>query len=154
MISMQIDWSGMASVLIDTNLLVYVYDQNAPVKQRRAIEVLERVRSDHTGVITAQVLSEFYAVATRKLSPPLTPAQAEAQLQIFSLQWPVFPVTEAVVLLAARGAQKHQIHFWDAQIWAAARLHGITLVYSENFNSGAVIKGVRLVNPLTETGYL
>jgi predicted nucleic acid-binding protein len=140
----------MNSVLIDTNILIYAYDQNAPGKQRCAIEVLQRVRAAQTGVVTAQVLSEFYTVATRKLAPPLTPAQAEAQLRAFSMQWPVLPITEAVVFLAARGAQEHHMHFWDAQIWAAARLHGITLIYSEDFNSGAVIAGVRFVNPLEE----
>lgn len=140
----------MDSVLIDTNILVYAYDQNAPVKQRRAIDVLERVRDAQTGVVTAQVLSEFYSVATRKLSPPLTPTQAEAQLRAFSMQWPVLPITEAVVFLAARGTQEHQMHFWNAQIWAAARLHGITLIYSEDFATGAVIEGVRFVNPLAE----
>ncbi len=137
-------------VLLDTNILIYAYDQNAPLKQRRAIEVLNRVRAAQTGVVTAQVLSEFYAVATRKLTPPLSPAQAERQLRAFAAQWPVLPITDMVVLLAARATQQYQLHFWDAQIWAAARLHGITLVYSEDFNPGAVIEGVRFENPLAE----
>ena len=113
-----------------------------------AFEVLEHVRATQTGVITAQILSEFFVVATRKLVPPLTSAQAEAQLRTFSMQWPVLPITEAVVFLAARATQEHQMHFWDAQIWAAARLHGITHIYSEDFNPGVVIEGVRFVNPL------
>lgn len=140
----------MDSVLIDTNILIYAYDQHAPVKQRRAIEVIHRVRAAQTGVITAQVLAEFYAVATRKLVPPLTPVQAEAQLQAFVAQWPVLPITETVVLLAARGTREHQMHFRDAQIWAAAYLHGITVVYSEDFSPVAVIGGVSFVNPLAE----
>jgi len=148
--STQNDSKDMTRILIDTNILVYAYDQRVPVKQRRAIAALSRVREDRTGVLTAQVLSEFYVVATRKLAPPLTPAQAEAQMQAFAAQWPVLPVTANVVLLAARRAQDYHMHFWDAQIWAAAHLHGITIIYSEDFNPGAVIEGVRFVNPLAE----
>lgn len=142
----------MNRILIDTNILVYAYDQRTPYKQRRAIEVLNRVREAQSGVVTAQVLSEFYVAATRKLKPPLAPNQAEAQLQAFAAQWPVLPITETVVLLAARRTQDYHMHFWDAQIWACARLHGIPLIYSEDFNSGAVIEDVRFANPLVRDG--
>ncbi len=140
----------MDNVLLDTNILVYAYDPRDPIKQRRAIEVLNRVRGARIGVISAQVLSEFYNAATQKLTPPLTAAQAETQLHAFAAQWTVLPVTEAVVLLAARAAQTYQLHFWDAQIWATAYLHGIPLIYSEDFNSGASLEGVRFENPLKE----
>ncbi len=141
----------MDKVLLDTNILIYAYDQNTPSKQHRAIEVLNRVRDARAGFISAQVLSEFYNVSTRKLKPPLTSTQAVAQLQILAMQWPVLPITGSIVLTAARGAQVYQLHFWDAQIWAIARLHGIPLIFSEDFNSGAVIEGVRFVNPLVDS---
>ena len=83
----------MIDVLIDTNLLVYIYDPSEPEKRRRAIEVLQHVRDTKSGVLSAQVLSEFYNTATRKLEPPLSPAQAEAQLRALMHVWPVFPVT-------------------------------------------------------------
>jgi predicted nucleic acid-binding protein len=51
------------------------------------------------------------------------------------------------VLEAARGARDYQMHFWDAQIWATARLNQITYILSEDFNTGSVIEGVRFVNP-------
>lgn len=35
----------------------------------------------------------------------------------------------------------------DAQIWAAARLHGLSLILSKDFDLGAVIEGVRFANP-------
>ena len=138
----------MDKVLIDTNILIYAYDQRVPAKQQKAIEILEYLSAMGNGVITTQILSEFYVVATGKLDPPLEPAQAEAQLLAFLAQWHVLSVTEAVVMLAVFGTQEYKMHFWDAQIWAAARLHGITTVFSEDFSSGAIIDGVRFVNPL------
>lgn len=137
----------MPKVLIDTNVLVYAYDRADPVKQRRAIDLLDQIRATRVGVISAQTLSEFFGVTTRKLSPPLTATEGERQLQIFVAQWPVLPVTEKVVLEAVRGARMYQLHFWDAQIWAAARLNGISLILSEDCNANAVIEGVRFINP-------
>jgi len=137
----------MATLLIDTNVLVYAYDRATPEKQRRAIDLLDHIRAAREGAVSAQTLSEFFRVATRKLTPPLTPPEAENQLQAFVAQWPVLPVTEKVVLEAARGARMYQFHFWDAQIWAAARLNGLPLVFSEDCNHNAVIEGVRFVNP-------
>lgn len=138
----------MATWLIDTNILIYAYDQAAPEKQRRAIDLLGHIRAARVGAVSAQTLSEFFSVATRKLTLPLTPVEAEKQLQAFAAQWPVLPVTEKVVLEAARGARMYQFHFWDAQIWAMARLNGLSLVFSEDFSPNAVIEGVRFVNPL------
>jgi predicted nucleic acid-binding protein len=54
------------------------------------------------------------------------------------------------VLEAVRGVNDYQFSFWDAQIWAAARLHTIPVVLSEDFNSGAVIEGVRFVDPFEQ----
>jgi predicted nucleic acid-binding protein len=137
----------MTQMLIDTNVLIYVYDRSEPEKRLRALEVLQRVRDAKAGVLSAQVLSEFYNTATRKLKPPLPPDQAEAQLRAFTHIWPVVPVTSAVVLEAIRGVQAHQLSFWDAQIWAAARLHHVPTVLSEDFNPGVVLEGVRFVDP-------
>ena len=56
-------------------------------------------------------------------------------------------VTGSVVLQAARGVCDHQFSFWDAQIWAVARLNQVPVIFSEDFDSGAVIEGVQFVNP-------
>jgi len=137
----------MEKVLIDTNVLVYAYDRADSVKQRRAIDLLDQIRVARIGVVSAQTLSEFFSVTTRKLTPPLNPIEAERQLQIFAAQWPVLPVTEKVVLEAVRSARMYHLHFWDAQIWAVARLNGVSLIFSEDCNTDAVIEGVRFINP-------
>lgn len=140
----------MTQILIDTNVLVYAYDGRVPTKQRRAIAALRELREAGTGIVSAQVLSEFYAVATRKLVPPLSPSEAAAQLRAFAAQWPVLPVTQAVVLLAAHRAHAYHLHLWDAQLWATARLHGIALIYSEDFSPGTTLEGVAFANPLSD----
>lgn len=91
----------MSGVLIDTNLLVYLYDVTEPEKRRRAGRVLQRIHDAGAGVSSAQVLSEFYNAVTRKLEPPLSPGEAEGQLRALARVRPVIPVTAGLVLEAA-----------------------------------------------------
>jgi predicted nucleic acid-binding protein len=58
--------------------------------------------------------------------------------------WPVFAVKFQVVLEAVRGVRQHQLSFWDAQIWAAARLNYVSMVLTEDIGPGAVIRGCTL----------
>jgi predicted nucleic acid-binding protein len=139
----------MDPILIDTNVLVYAHDRSERDKQRQAIDVLDRITAAESGVLSAQVLSEFYNTVTRKLASPLTPEQAEAQIDYFMSVWQVFSVTPIVVLEAVRGTRQYGLSFWDAQIWAAARLNRVPIVLSEDLDPGATVEGVRFVNPFT-----
>lgn len=139
-----------ASVILDTNVLVYAHDRSEPEKQQRALEVMERVQSTGTGALTTQILAEFYSTATRKLSASLAIEAAARQAELFARVWPVFDVTTFTVLEAIRGTHKHQMSYWDAQIWASARLNQVPIIFSEDFNTGAVIEGVRFVNPFAD----
>lgn len=56
-------------------------------------------------------------------------------------------ITDLIVLEAARGVRDHATSFWDAQVWATAKLNQIPVVLSEDFASGSVIEGVRFENP-------
>ena len=134
-------------VLVDTNVLVYAYDRSEPEKQRRALEVLDHLAVSGAGVISTQVLAEFFVAITRKIPAPLSVAEAYDRVKNYLQSWTVLDVTGMIVLEAARGVRDHQFNFWDAQIWAAARLNQIPVVFSEDFNVGQVTEGVHFVNP-------
>jgi predicted nucleic acid-binding protein len=137
----------MTTVLLDTNLLVYLFDSNAPVKQTQAIRVLEHLKKYDLGRLSAQNLAEFMHVSTHKLKPPLSLSEAAEQVNAFIQIFPVFDLTSLVVLEAARGARDHGLAYYDAQIWACARLNQVAVVFSEDFSDGQVLEGVRFVNP-------
>ena len=139
----------MPLILMDTNLLVYLYDQKHPEKQAQSQRVLEQLELSRNGRLSVQSLAEFFSVATRKLSPNLTAAEALHQIDLFLRLWPVFDLTPMVVLEAGRGVRDHHLSYYDAQIWAAARLNQVPLVFSEDFQDGNVLEGVRFVNPFT-----
>lgn len=141
----------MTALLVDTNVLVYAYDRSEVGKQRRALDVLDRLAMAGTGFLSTQVLAEFYNVVTLKLVSPLTPTQAYQRLEHYVQVWIVLDVTPQVVLEAARGAHEHSFHFRDAQIWAVAKLNGVPAVLSEDFADGAEIEGIRFANPFAET---
>lgn len=139
----------MPPTLIDTNVLLYLYDQSQPVRQERAQQVLDQLELSQSGRLSVQCLSEFFSVATRKLSPSLTPDQALHQISLFARLWPVFDLTSMIVLEAGRGVRDHQLSYYDAQIWAIARLNQVPTIFSEDFSDGAVLEGVRFVNPFS-----
>jgi len=137
-------------ILVDTNVLLYAYDQGEPVKQSQAVAVLDRLASMRLGVLTPQVLAEFFVNATRKVQRPLTVEQAYDRIQNYLLSWEILDLSGSIILEAVRGVRTYQMAYWDAQIWASARLHQIPLIFTEDFNVGAVIEGVRFVNPFEE----
>lgn len=137
----------MAPVLIDTNLLVYTFDQNDSIRQDLAIRVIRALAESGNGRLSVQCLSEFAAVVTRRLRPTMSPADAMAGVTRFQQLFPVLGLTPLIVLEALRGMRDYQMPYYDAQIWASARLNQIPVVFSEDFNP-SVLEGVRFVNPL------
>ena len=137
-------------ILVDTNILLYAYDPGEPGKQPQAAAVLDRLATLRLGVLPPQVLAEFFVNVTRKVEPPLSVKQAYDRIQNYLLSWEVLDLTGPIVLEAVRGVSTYKMAYWDAQIWALARLHQIPIIFTEDFNVGAVIEGVRFVNPFGE----
>ena len=136
--------------LIDTNILVYCYETNDPIRQNRALQVLSNLRVASAGYLSVKTLSEFFVVV-RRIPNPLTTEQALKELQNYSIAWPVLDLTSAIVVEAARGVKDHSFSYWDAQIWATAKIHKLDAVFTEDMNSGSVIGGVAIINPLAQT---
>ncbi len=137
----------MTNILVDTNLLVYAYDPRDEAKHERAQQVLQRLRRSRRGVISVQSLAEFMR-ASQKLA--MSPDDALRIVQAFALSWPILNLTPALVLEAGRGVSQYTLAYYDAQIWAAARLNQIGVIFSEDFNPGSTLEGVRFVNPFAE----
>jgi predicted nucleic acid-binding protein len=134
--------------VVDTNLLVYALNRRDPEKRERAKEVLRRAGGAGTAALPAQVLSEFGGAYLRKLEPRPDPTTVRREVEHLMLAFPVLPLTGPVVLEALRGVGEHMLSYYDAQIWAVARLGQVAVVLSEDFNPGAVLDGVSFTNPL------
>jgi predicted nucleic acid-binding protein len=138
------------SYLVDTNVLVYAYDRSEPEKQEKALELLDELVLTNKGVLSVQVLGEFLVTVVRKLAKPLSAQEAYDRVVNYIESWPVLEITPQIVLEAARGVRNHNLSYWDAQVWATARLNQIANVLSEDFSHGSKIEGVRFLNPFLQ----
>lgn len=136
--------------LVDTSLLIYPLDARDPRKQQQAANVLLALAQEGRAALPVQALSEFASVALRRLEPPLSPQRVGLEIERLMLAFPVLPLTAPVVLEALRGVTQHRLSYYDAQVWATARLYQVPLVLSEDFPKGAVLEGVRFLNPLED----
>jgi predicted nucleic acid-binding protein len=135
------------AVLVDTNVLVYAYDRGEHAKQARAIAVLAHLNTLGIGRLSVQALGEFFRAVTRGTRPILRVAEAARQVDHLARGWPVIDLTPMIVLEAVRGAREHRLSYWDAQVWATARLNQIPVVFSEDLAARTALGGVRFVNP-------
>jgi len=146
-----------SSVLVDTNVLVYAYDRSETVKQSRAIELLDALALSGEGVLTTQVLAEFFVISTLRIREPLSVTVAREQVAAFCDGWLVLDTTPMVILEAIRGVHDHRLHYWDAQLWASAKLNQVPFIVTEDLPSADNIEGVRFIDPFgpsNGTGWL
>lgn len=134
--------------LVDSNILVYTLDARDPEKREWAKEVIRRVALSGSAALPVQSLSELSNVCLRKLEPALTPREVRQEVERLYIAFEVIPLTAPVVMEALRGVDEHQFSYYDAQIWATARLAQVPVVLSEDFDSGATLDGVSFLNPL------
>lgn len=133
-------------VFLDTNVLVYLFDADDPVKQRRAQELLSDQELQAQLILSTQVLQEFYVSVTKKLAVPLDPDTALKAVQDLAA-FPVVQVDTPLILLAIHRSDKAKLSFWDALIVESALVAGATVLYSEDFQNGALLGKVRVRNP-------
>lgn len=131
---------------VDTNVLVYAHDRSETRRQPVAQALLDELWRDRTGVLSTQVLQEFYVVATRKLDPPMRRGAAREIVAVYGA-WPTVQVDVALVLAASELEERHRFSFWDGLVVEAARRSGAGRLMTEDLQVGSRIAGVRIENP-------
>lgn len=129
---------------LDTTVLLYTDAADTPAKQRRALDLLAEQRLARTGVVSLQVLQEYFVGATRKLA--VKAEVARRKVELFANYHLVVPDAEDV-LAAIDLHRLHQLSFWDSLILRAAKEGGCSILYSEDLQHGRSIDGVRIVDP-------
>jgi predicted nucleic acid-binding protein len=136
----------MTRYMLDANVLVYLHDGREAARQRRARALVHHLGRSRRAALSTQVLGEFASVALRKLSPPMPPSDVRAQVGRLRRRFPVHAVTAAVVDEALRGVADHRLGYWDAQVWAVARLHQLDVVLGRDTRPGP-FDGVQWLDP-------
>ena len=131
---------------VDTNVLVYAHDRSESRRQAVAQALLGALWRNRTGILSTQVLQEFYVVVTRKSDPPMRRVAAREIVALYG-EWPIVQLDVALILAASQLEERHGLSFWDALIVEAARCSGATVLLTEDLQSGREIGGVRIENP-------
>lgn len=132
---------------LDTNVLVYSFDKTAPAKRRIAGVLVEEAAGEHQGLISFQVVQEFFSVASRKFADPMSVAESEIYLE--SVLWPMCAVLPSQKLYesALRLRAETGFSFYDSLIVAAALEAGCKTIYSEDLQHGRRLHGLEIKNP-------
>jgi len=128
----------------DTNVLIYADDKAAPGKQRRALDLVAEHRRARTGVISLQVLQEYFVTVTRKLRLDASIARRKVELLA---EFHVAAPDVADILAAIDLHRLHNFSFWDALVIRSAKQSGCTVLFSEDMQHTHEIDGLQIVNP-------
>jgi predicted nucleic acid-binding protein len=133
---------------LDTNILLYAASRNPAdlEKKKIAIDLMAEARFG----LSAQVLQEFYTVATRKADLRMGPERALEWIETLE-EFPCLAVDAGLVKTAAEASVRFRISYWDGAIVAAARAMGAPVLYSEDLNHGQSYDGVRVRNPFRQS---
>jgi predicted nucleic acid-binding protein len=134
-------------IFVDTNILVYAHDLSAGDRHAKASAVIESLWEAETGVISTQVLQEFYVTVTRKIRNPLKPVEAREIIRNY-LAWPLQINDAEMTIWASEIEEKNCLAFWDALIVAAALRLQAQKIITEDLNHGQIIEGILVENPL------
>jgi len=134
----------MSVEFVDTNVLVYAHDGGAGRRHDRSVDLLNRLFEEANGSLSVQVLSEFYSVATRKLS--MKSEEAEEAISDLS-GWIIHRPGHADVLRAIRLLRRHKISWWDAMVINSAIELGCSILWSEDLTHGQRYGTVIVRNP-------
>jgi predicted nucleic acid-binding protein len=131
-------------VFIDTNVLVYADDLDAEAKRDKAQRVLREAMAGGHGVLSTQVLQEFFVIATRKLG--IDPEVARRKVELLSTL-DVVRIELDEILAAIDLHRLHSLSFWDSLIVRCAATAGCSRLLSEDLQHGRTIAGVKIENP-------
>jgi predicted nucleic acid-binding protein len=135
----------MSKVFLDTNILVYSLDQADAAKKARCRGLIRSLTAESKGVISTQVMQEFYVAATSKLgAEPLLTKDILRSLERFE----TVVVSPTLIKDAIDCSIINRLSFWDALIVVSAESAQCEVLWTEDLNHGQIIRGVRIENPL------
>jgi predicted nucleic acid-binding protein len=136
-----------ARFFLDTNLFVYSLDTSTSAKGRRATQLIRKAIATRNGVVSYQVVQEFFNVAFRRFTPPITLAEAEQYLA--TVFRPLLAVHSSHALYAEglHLRSRYRLSWYDSLIVAGALEAGCSVLYSEDMHDGQQFGELRIENP-------
>lgn len=135
---------------LDTNIFIYSLPANPSRKQERAAELVDRAIDSGTGVISYQVVQEFFSVAFRRFTPKMTFAEAELYLATTLRSLVIVHSSYSLFIEALTLSRRHSLSWYDSLILAAASESECGILYSEDFQHGQSFGNLKIQNPFAD----
>ncbi|MGC1463336.1 MAG: PIN domain-containing protein [Terracidiphilus sp.] len=132
---------------LDTNIFVYSFDQSAPVKAQIAARLLREALTTQKGVINYQVVQEFFNVALRRFSQPMSAMDAEQYLRMVFQPLLAVHSSQALYVEALHLQAQSRLSWYDSLIVSSAIQAHCDLLYTEDLQHGQRFGGLRVMNP-------
>lgn len=131
---------------VDTNIVVYGHDRSSGEKYKISRDILRELWKKRNGILSTQVLQEFFYIATKKISDPLSLSKAEESIKHL-LAWKIVVNDGLNILQAIEIYKKYKYSFWDSLIIQSAISGKAEILLSEDLRSGHIIDSVKIINP-------
>ncbi|HEJ83182.1 MAG TPA: PIN domain-containing protein [Desulfobacteraceae bacterium] len=135
-------------IFLDTNIIVYAHDQSSSKKNAIAKEIMDYLWESRQGVVSVQVLQEFFVCVTQKIVKPIHIKNARMIVEYLS-NWEVVVNDKYITLEAIDLQEKYRFSFWDSLITQAAIQSQACLLFSEDLPDGQIVMGTKILNPFT-----
>ena len=132
---------------LDTNIFIYSFETSSPKKSAQATKLIRTAIETRGGIVSYQVVQEFFNVALRRFSKPMSALDAEQYLS--TTFRPLLSVHSSQALFgeALRVAGRFRLPWYDSLIVASAVEGKCDVLYSEDFQDGQQIGSLRVSNP-------
>lgn len=138
--------SMSGKIFIDTNILIYAHDLDAGKKHNIAVEIIKDIWEGRSGVISTQVLQEFYINMTRKILKTISPMEVREIIRSY-MSWEIIENSPMSIIRASEIEEKYRISFWDALIVVAAYSAQVDKILTEDLHDGQMMEGIFIENP-------
>ena len=132
---------------LDTNVFIYAFDQHAPKKSASASELIREALRSRNGIVSFQIIQEFFNVALRRFVHPMTAADAEQYLATTLRPLMAVQSSAALYVEALRLSSSYSLSWYDSVVVAAAIEGGAHILFSEDFQHGQEFGNLRIENP-------
>jgi len=138
-----------ARFFLDTNIFVYSFDRSSAAKAQRSTQLIRQAVATRKGIVSYQVVQEFFNVALRRFVQPMTVAEAEQNLGTVFRPLLAVQSSQALCSEALRLKDKHRLSWYDSLIIAAAMEGRCNILYSEDLKHGQRFDDVQIENPFS-----
>jgi len=133
---------------LDTNVIVYSFDNRDPRKQEKALSILNMFFTQDCYYISTQIVQEFCNVALTKMHSRMDLSTVREFIGTFPEQR-VCDIDMSTIDYALHVKDSFGYSFWDSLVLASAVRAGCSMLYTEDMSHGQVIEGVTIQNPFS-----